>query len=312
MSSDQASADRAGPTGQFHARLGGRAAIMEQVLADILATRAVASPRLLAAMRHAVLGGGKRLRPFLTVETAVLCGATAEAANAAAAAIELLHCYSLVHDDLPSMDDDDLRRGQPTVHKAFDEATAVLAGDALLTLAFEVLAGDSAHTSPEIRAALVLGLARAGGMAGMVGGQMLDLAAEGRWGDATLTSDDILHLQALKTGALLNFSVAAGGLVAGANDELRHRLARYGRAIGGAFQIADDILDHEADAATLGKRTGKDLEKGKGTLVAALGLNDARTACDALVREAISSLNEFGGEADILREAAFFVGSRRT
>lgn len=312
MSSDQAAPDRAARASQFQARLGARAATMEQVLADILASRDTASPRLVAGMRHAVLGGGKRLRPFLTIETAVLCGAPAGAAHAAAAAIELLHCYSLAHDDLPSMDDDDLRRGQPTVHKAFDEATAILAGDALLTLAFEVLAEPSAHASPAVRAALVLGLARAGGMAGMVGGQMLDLAAEGRWGQVALTPDAILLLQALKTGALLNFSVEAGGLVAGVDDPLRGRLERFGRAVGGAFQIADDILDHEADAATLGKRSGKDAEKGKGTLVTALGLSGARDACDVLIDEAISALNIFGAEADILREAALFVGARRS
>lgn len=285
---------------------------MEIELAGILTSREAASPRLVAAMRHAVLGGGKRLRPFLTVEAAVLCGAPAATAHAAAAAIELLHCYSLVHDDLPSMDDDDLRRGQPTVHKAFDEATAILAGDALLTLAFEVLAEEASHPSPVVRAALVLGLARSGGMAGMVGGQMLDLAAEGRWGGAMLTPDEIRHLQSLKTGALLNFSVEAGGMVAGASDEIRARLTRYGRAVGDAFQIADDILDHEADAATLGKRTGKDAEKGKGTLVTTLGMSGARAACDRLIDEATSALDVFGAEADILREAAFFVGARRS
>lgn len=311
-SGNQGSEGESARAQQFQTRLGARAARMEIILADTLAARDTASPRLVAAMRHAVLGGGKRLRPFLTIETAVLCGAAAESAHAAAIAIELLHCYSLVHDDLPSMDDDDLRRGQPTVHKAYDEATAVLAGDALLTLAFEVLAEDSAHESPTVRAALVLGLARAGGMAGMVGGQMLDLAAEGRWGAATLTPDAILHLQALKTGALLNFSVAAGGLVAGVNADVSTRLARYGQAVGGAFQIADDILDHEADAATLGKRTGKDAEKGKGTLVTALGLSGARAACDALIDDAIGALDSFGNEADILREAAFFVGARRS
>lgn len=296
----------------FQTRLADRAATMETVLAEILDRRAATPQRLLAAMRHAVLGGGKRLRPFLTVETAVLCGANAAIAMPAAAAIELLHCYSLVHDDLPSMDDDDLRRGQPTVHKAFDEATAILAGDALLTLAFEAMADDGAHPLPETRARMTLGLARAGGMTGMVGGQMLDLAAEGRWGAARLTPDDILHLQALKTGALLAFSVEAGGLAAGADAGLQARLAQYGKAVGGAFQIADDILDHEADAATLGKRAGKDAEKGKGTLVTALGLTEARAICDRLIDDAIAALDCFGAEAETLRDAARFVGARRS
>lgn len=286
--------------------------MMERVLADIIAGHGAAHPRLRAAMQHAALGGGKRLRPFLTIEAAVLCGASAESAAPAAAATELLHCYSLVHDDLPSMDDDDLRRGQPTVHKAYDEATAILAGDALLTLAFEVLASDGAHPDPATRAALVLGLAKAGGMAGMVGGQMLDLGAEGRWGAQSLSAAEVLHLQALKTGALLQFAVEAGGVVAGADAAMQQRLARYGKAVGGAFQIADDILDHEADAATMGKRTGKDADKGKGTLVTLLGIDGARAACDDLINEAISALDAFGPEAEVLREAAYFVGARRS
>ncbi|MFC0284578.1 polyprenyl synthetase family protein [Camelimonas abortus] len=297
----------------FAQRLAERAATMETVLADILAERAGQThPRLLAAMRHAALGGGKRLRPFLTIEAAVLCGAQAESAWLAGAAIELLHCYSLVHDDLPCMDDDDLRRGQPTAHRAFDEATAILAGDALLTLAFEVLADERAHPSPAARAALTLGLARAGGMAGMVGGQMLDLGAEGRWGAASLDVDGVLRLQALKTGALLRFSVEAGGVVAGADAATAARLSRYGAAVGAAFQIADDILDHESDAATLGKRTGKDAAKGKGTLVSLLGLAEARAFCDRLIDEATAALDAFGAEADVLRAAARFVGARRS
>ena len=233
---DNAPAATAASAQAFQARLADRAAAMETTLTEIFNRRSAAPPRLLAAMRHAALGGGKRLRPFLTVEAAALCGAEASAALPTAAAIELLHCYSLAHDDLPAMDDDDLRRGQPTVHKAFDEATAILAGDALLTLAFEVIADAGAHPSADVRARLTLGLARAGGMTGMVGGQMLDLAAEGRWGAARLSPDDILHLQALKTGALLAFAVEAGGLVAGADADVQARLARYGKAVGGAFQ----------------------------------------------------------------------------
>jgi len=309
---DNAPAATAASAQAFQTRLADRAAAMETTLTEIFNRRSAAPPRLLAAMRHAALGGGKRLRPFLTVETAALCGAEAATALPTAVAIELLHCYSLAHDDLPAMDDDDLRRGQPTVHKAFDEATAILAGDALLTLAFEVIADAGAHPSPDVRARLTLGLARAGGMTGMVGGQMLDLAAEGRWGAARLSPDDILHLQALKTGALLAFAVEAGGLVAGADADVQARLARYGKAVGGAFQIADDILDHEADAETLGKRAGKDAEKGKGTLVTALGLAGARAICDELIDGAIAALDCFGAEADILRHAARFVGARRS
>lgn len=266
--------------------------------------------RLLSAMRHAALGGGKRLRPFLTVETARLFACTGPGPLRSGSAIELLHCYSLVHDDLPSMDDDDLRRGQPTVHRAFDEATAILAGDALQALAFEILADPATDPDGAIRAELVLGLARASGLGGMVGGQILDLAAEGRYGEATLTEADIRHLQMMKTGALLIFSVEAGAILGRADAAARAALRTYGRALGAAFQVADDILDREASAEALGKRTGKDLEKGKATLVDHLGMEGAKRECRRLVEEAQGSLEIFGEKAMTLRDAVRFVAER--
>ena len=270
-------------------------------------------PRLVAAMRHAVLGGGKRLRPFLTVETARMLGRHEDDRSLrAGAAVELLHGYSLVHDDLPSMDDDDLRRGRPTVHRAFDEATAILAGDALQALAFEVLADPATEPEAGIRAELVLGLARASGLGGMVGGQILDLAAEGRWGGGGLQAAEVRRLQAMKTGALLRYSVDAGAILARAAPQARASLAAYGRALGAAFQVADDILDVEGAAEAVGKRTGKDRERGKGTLVDALGVDGARTECDRLVAEALTALEGFGAEADIMREAVRFVVARET
>ena len=210
--------------------------------------------RLLEAMRYATLGGGKRLRPFLVIEAARLFGVTGDGPLRTACALEMIHCYSLVHDDLPAMDDDDLRRGRPTAHKAFDEATAILAGDGLLTYAFDVLADPATHADPAVRAALVLALARAAGLGGMVGGQALDLAAEtaGR----PLTQDEILTLQAMKTGALLRFAVDAGAILGKADAAKARALSRYGSALGAAFQVADDILDAAGDTAALGKRAG--------------------------------------------------------
>jgi farnesyl diphosphate synthase len=266
--------------------------------------------RLVAAMRHSALAGGKRLRPFLTVETAKMLGMSGAGAWLVSAAIECLHCYSLVHDDLPAMDNDDLRRGKPTVHRAYDEATAILAGDALMTLAFDMLARPQAHPDANIRAELVLGLARAGGLGGMAGGQMLDLAAEGRFGTTALDVAAIRRLQAMKTGALLAFSVDAGAILSGADRAERKRLKTYGTALGAAFQIADDILDREADATTLGKAVGKDLDKGKATLVDLLGIETARQEAADLASQAISALKPFGHRGHILAAAARFVISR--
>jgi farnesyl diphosphate synthase len=267
--------------------------------------------RLVEAMRYATLGGGKRLRPFLTVETARALGRTDNGPRRAGAAIECIHAYSLIHDDLPAMDDDDLRRGRPTAHRAFDEATAILAGDGLQALAFEILADPATDANAEVRVALCLGLARASGLAGMVGGQMLDIDAE--QSTAPLTVDEIRRLQAMKTGALLKFSVDAGAILASADAKACAALGVYGRAIGAAFQIADDILDVESDAATLGKRTGKDAGQNKGTLVGALTLEGARRELDRLVDEAISGVDAagVGARGDILRATARFVAMRK-
>ncbi|HZD89012.1 MAG TPA: farnesyl diphosphate synthase [Pseudolabrys sp.] len=303
----------------FAARLAAVAADTESLLARLLDDRALASEttrpkRLMDAMRHAVLGGGKRLRPFLVVESATLLGAGGEGAALTGAALELVHCYSLVHDDLPAMDNDDLRRGQPTVHKAFDDATAILAGDALLTLAFDVIARPEVHSDPAVRNAVVLELARAAGLGGMVGGQMLDLAAEGRFDGIgkpqKLSEQDILTLQAMKTGALLRFACRAGALLGRADADTYARLDRYGVVIGQAFQIADDLLDVESDTATLGKAAGKDAAAGKGTLVSILGIDGARRRLDALVKDAEAALAPFGAKADILRATARFIAER--
>lgn len=303
----------------FSDRLGEAARLIETALGLHLDDRQrdheIARPaRLMAAMRHGALGGGKRLRPFLVIETAALFGVSAAAALPAAAAIELIHCYSLIHDDLPSMDNDDLRRGQPTVHKAYDEATAILAGDGLLTLAFELLADPAGGTDPAIRADLVLALARASGLAGMVGGQMLDLEAEGRFAAAKRTTPpwpgDVRRLQAMKTGALLAVAVEMGAILGKATLGQKMSLATYGQALGACFQVADDILDVEASAETMGKATAKDADAGKATLVAAVGLEAARQERDRLSADAISALKRFGPEADVLRVAARFAAER--
>jgi farnesyl diphosphate synthase len=264
-------------------------------------------------MRYSSLGGGKRLRPFLTVETAALFGVKRQRALMAGAAIELVHCYSLVHDDLPAMDDDDLRRGRPTAHKKFDEATAILAGDGLLTFAFDVLGRPETHPDAAIRIALVTGLARAAGLGGMVGGQMLDLAAEGRFGknDTPQGEKDVLTLQAMKTGAILKFCCTAGAVLGNAPAAKRDAVNRYGQVIGQAFQIADDLLDVEGDTATLGKAAGKDAAHGKATLVDLLGVAGARARLAQLVKDAENALAPFGADAAILKDAAHFVAERR-
>jgi len=289
--------------------------LLEALLSAGPAAGEIARPaRLVAAMRHGALGGGKRLRPFLTVATARLFGTPTDQALRAGTAVELLHCYSLVHDDLPAMDDDDLRRGRPTVHKAFDEATAILAGDALLTLAFEVLADEATHGDGAVRAALVATLARASGLGGMVGGQMLDLAAEGRFEEqrGPLSEAAIRRLQAMKTGALLAASVEIGARLGGADAAALEALGRYGRALGATFQVADDILDVESDATRMGKATAKDADKGKATLIGALGLDGAKRERDRLSDEAVAALSGFGDEADVLRAAAHFAAQRKS
>ncbi|HEX2510183.1 MAG TPA: farnesyl diphosphate synthase [Microvirga sp.] len=308
-------------TPPFTARLSDVASSVEATLAALLSDEPrpgeiARPPRLLAAMRHAVLGGGKRLRPFLVVEAARVFGHTGRGPVRAGAAVELLHGYSLVHDDLPSMDDDDLRRNRPTVHKAYDEATAILAGDALQTLAFEVLADPATDPDGTVRVDLVLGLARAAGLGGMVGGQMLDLAAEGRYGGAAPGEKpsgeaDVRRLQAMKTGALLAFSAEAGAILGRADADRRESLAAFGRALGAAFQIADDLLDREASAEAMGKRTGKDRERGKATLVDALGMDGARRESRRLLEAALACLDPFGSAADVLRDAARFTVERK-
>ncbi|HEY0301817.1 MAG TPA: farnesyl diphosphate synthase, partial [Rhizomicrobium sp.] len=273
--------------------------------------------RLLDAMRAGALGGGKRLRPFLVVETAALFGAPREGidqgALLAGCALELLHCYSLVHDDLPAMDNDDLRRGKPTVHKAFDEATAILAGDALLTLAFDIMAREDVHGDAHVRIALVGALARASGLGGMAGGQMLDLAAEGRFAAKhTLGESEVVTLQAMKTGALIRFACDAGAIFGQADAPARAAIARYGAAIGQAFQIADDLLDVEGDSATLGKAAGKDAAAGKATLVSIHGVAGARARLDRLIKDADAALAPFGTRADGLRATARFIAERQS
>jgi farnesyl diphosphate synthase len=279
-----------------------------------LASDELARPaRLLDAMRYASLGAGKRFRPFLVVESASLFGVPREQALMAGVALECVHCYSLVHDDLPAMDNDDLRRGQPTAHKAFDEATAILAGDGLLTFAFDILARPETHQSPAVRVELVLALARAAGLGGMVGGQMLDLAAEGRFDRGVpqqLGEAEVATLQAMKTGALLKFACRAGAILGQASAAQRDALDRYGTAVGKAFQIADDLLDVEGDPALVGKQTGKDAEAGKATIVGLLGPEGARARLRTLVAEAETALAPFGAAAAVLIAGARFVAER--
>ncbi len=266
-----------------------------------------AAARLHEAMRYSALGPGKAFRAFLVLASADLCGAERAHALRVAAAVEALHAYSLTHDDLPAMDDSALRRGRATAHLAFDEATAILAGDALLTLAFEILADAATHPSGETRAALVLGLAQASGAAGMVGGQMIDLLGE----EQQLTLPDITHLHALKTGALITFSCTAGALLGKVDTAHHDALRLYGDALGLLFQITDDLLDAEGDAATLGKPAGADAEAGKATFVSLLGVQGARARATMVAATARKALGIFGAEADGLRAATGFLLERR-
>jgi farnesyl diphosphate synthase len=258
-------------------------------------------------MRYATLGGGKRLRAFLVMESAALFAVSETCAARAAASIEMLHAYSLVHDDLPAMDDDDLRRGKPSTHKEFDEATAILAGDALQARAFEVLAEPDTHSDPQARCELVAALGGAAGARGMAGGQMIDMLAEGR----TLGGPAVTRLQALKTGRLIQFSAEAGAILGGAPLAQRHLLAAYGRDLGAAFQIADDLLDAEGSTEETGKTTGKDAAAGKATMVAVLGIERARMQAELLARQAAEHLDGFGERAALLQSLAFYVVTRR-
>ncbi len=262
--------------------------------------------RLLDAMRHAVFAGGKRFRPFLIVETARLFNTGGNGPVLAGCAVEVLHTYSLIHDDLPAMDDDDMRRGQPTVHKAFDEATAILAGDALQALAFDILARPAVHPDPAVRAELVAILASAVGVGGMAGGQMLDLAAEA----GNLEENAIRQMQAMKTGALITACCQMGAALGGASAADRKDLTDYGQRLGLAFQIADDLLDIEGDAEALGKATAKDEARGKATLASCLGREHARVVLAETVRDCERALERFGEKASILIQAARFSANR--
>jgi farnesyl diphosphate synthase len=306
-------------TAQFQDRLNLVAKDTEALLDRLLGSDPLSGElgrpqRLLEAMRHAALGAGKRVRPFLVVETANLFGVARERGLMAGAALECVHCYSLVHDDLPAMDNDDLRRGQPTVHKAFDDATAILAGDGLLTLAFDIASRPETHPDPAVRVDLVLALARASGLGGMAGGQMLDLAAEGRFDGGRaqrLHEAEIMRLQAMKTGALLKFACKAGGILGKASAAQREALDRYGAAVGQAFQIADDLLDVEGDPALVGKQTGKDAVAGKATIVGILGVDGAKARLRTIVAEAEAALQSFGPSGDVLLACAKFIANRQ-
>ncbi|MCK1714990.1 MULTISPECIES: polyprenyl synthetase family protein [unclassified Bradyrhizobium] len=285
-------------------------ALLGRLLADDILPDEIARPkRLMDAMRYSSLNGGKRLRPFLVVESATVFGVPREAALLAGAALECIHCYSLIHDDLPAMDNSDLRRGRPTLHKKTDDATAILAGDGLLTLAFDIITRDEIHRDANVRLLLTRALARCAGIGGMVGGQMLDLAGEGRFGDREPV--DVARLQQMKTGALLRYGCIAGAILGQATPAEYQALDDYGRALGEAFQIADDLLDVEGDAAALGKPSGQDAAMGKTTFVTQLGLEGARQRVRDLLARADAAVSIFGDRAAVLQAAARFVAERK-
>ncbi len=261
---------------------------------------------LIAAMRYGVLNGGKRLRPFLIIEVASLFGASLTETLQCGCALECLHSYSLIHDDLPAMDNDDLRRGKPTVHKAFDEAIAVLAGDALLTVAFDILSSPECHPSADVRCELVSLLSRAAGQGGMIGGQVQDIEAE----TSTPNADEIRRLQSMKTGALIRFACEAGAILGNAPDKHRAQMVEFGKTIGLAFQLSDDLLDVTSSSAKMGKRVGKDAEQGKGTLVRLYGVEKTRALLNNSLAHAEALLEPFGKKANILRQTAKFVVER--
>ena len=293
---------------EFKDALGENAAKVSDVLDRLLPLSDTPESRVVEAMRYASLEGGKRVRPFLVTQSAALFGVDKNSALRTAAAVEMVHCYSLVHDDLPAMDDDDLRRGQPTCHIKFDEATAILAGDALLTKAFEVLAEPDTHSDPRVRVDLVRALASASGAQGMVGGQMMDLWAE----DNELDVAQITRLQRMKTGALIAVSAEAGAILGKASEEARSALHAYAHDIGLAFQIADDLLDVEGDTETVGKATGKDADANKATFVSLLGVEKARQQAELLSEQAAGHLEIFGEKGDLLKQLARFIVERQT
>jgi farnesyl diphosphate synthase len=284
------------------------AAVVEQALDVLLPPVEGSEGRLAEAMRYAALGGGKRLRAFLVMQSAALFRVNETCAARVAASVEMLHAYSLVHDDLPAMDDDDLRRGKPSTHRAFDDATAILAGDALQCRAFEILAEQDTHSDPQARCELVVALGAAAGARGMAGGQMIDMIAEGQG----LDGPAVTRLQALKTGRLIQYSAESGAILGRATSSQRHLLAAFGRDVGAAFQIADDVLDVEGDVAQIGKTAGKDAASGKATMVSVLGLELARAHADMLSRQAAAHLDGFGSRASNLRALAAFVIDRRS
>ncbi len=280
---------------------------MEKVLAQVLPEPAGAQKQIMQAMAYALLGGGKRLRPFLMLEAARLFGREDIGVWQAAAALECVHVYSLIHDDLPCMDDDDLRRGKPSLHKAYDEAMAVLAGDALLTLAFEILTDEQIHKDPKIRLELIKNLAIAAGTHGMIGGQIIDIYSDKNNYNENL----ITRLQTLKTGALIRYALISGGILAGAEEHDINNLDKYASALGLAFQIRDDILDVEGDSGKMGKKANKDDAQGKATFVSYYGLKTAKLKAEELVGEAKYALAEYGQKADILCKCADFVLNRQ-
>ncbi len=298
---------------EFETKLRSHANLTEQTLIELLGERPLSHEtsrpaKLMEAMRHSSLDGGKRLRPFLVIESAALFDVAPAQSVHTGAALELIHCYSLVHDDLPAMDNDELRRGKPTTHIAYGEDTAILAGDALLTLAFDVLSREDTHKRADIRIELVKLFARNAGLGGMVGGQMLDLEAETR---SDISDQEILTLQAMKTGALIRCACEAGAVLGGATNSERETLLQFGALVGQAFQLADDILDEISDAETMGKQTGKDANQGKGTLVSLYGLEKAQARANELLDEAIATLKPFGERAETLIEAARFTVNRK-
>jgi len=283
------------------------ASFTEATLDALLPKPSGPEARLIEAMRYATMGGGKRLRAFLVLQSGRLFGVDRRALGRIAAAVECLHAYSLVHDDLPAMDDDDFRRGKPSLHKAFDEATAILAGDALLTLAFGLIGSPEAHGDPFVRCELITKLATAAGHGGMVGGQMMDLAFEGE----NPPLPEITRLARMKTAALVTFCCEAGAIMGKASAAARQALAAYGQEVGLAYQIVDDLLDLEGEVSETGKEVRKDEARGKATLVSVFGRERARAQAEALVRQAASHLDLFDEKADLLREAARFMVTRR-
>ena len=294
---------------QFEPALAYAAESTERIMDRLIPRSDAGEARVFEAMRYSSLGGGKRLRAFFVLASSTLFKVSATSALRVASAIEFVHAYSLIHDDLPAMDDDDLRRGKPSCHKQFDEATAILAGDALQALAFEVLAQEATHGDPAVRAVLVSELAKAAGAQGMVGGQVLDLLAETQ---SDMSIGAITRLQRLKTGALISFSCTAGAILGKAAEPLRAALAAYAHDLGLAFQIVDDLLDVEGDPAQLGKATQKDADAGKATFVSILGLERARSQAALLAQQAAAHLEPFGWQSDLLKQAAKFVVTRRT